>query len=233
VSDFLFDDTTWKIRWLVVDTAKWLTGRKVLIHPSAIGQADSEFRRLPVVLTKSQVENSPDILEDGPVSRQKEESLYGYYGWDPLWGGRSYGGGGMAYPLLAPIYFGGHEHQEAEAIAPRQDDADPHLRSVAAVTGYHIHAIDGRIGHLSDVMIDDSNWEIHYFIVDTRNWWPGRDVLMSPHAVRSIEWSTREIHLDVSRDKVEASPVWDPTDVIHRPYEVRLHGYYDWPGYGW
>jgi hypothetical protein len=43
-NDFLFDDVTWKVRWLVVDTGHWLSGRKVLIHPSAIGAVDDERR---------------------------------------------------------------------------------------------------------------------------------------------------------------------------------------------
>ena len=34
VSDFLFEDTSWVIRWLVVDTGHWLSGRKVLLPPS-------------------------------------------------------------------------------------------------------------------------------------------------------------------------------------------------------
>ena len=36
VKDVLFDDQTWRVRWMVVDTGQWLPGRKVLIHPSAI-----------------------------------------------------------------------------------------------------------------------------------------------------------------------------------------------------
>ena len=83
VSDFLFDDRTWKVRWLVVDTGNWLTGRLVLVHPSAIGRANYIERVLPVRLTKAQVEASPDVLQDRPVSRQNEFNLNDYYGWDP------------------------------------------------------------------------------------------------------------------------------------------------------
>jgi hypothetical protein len=29
VKDFLFDDQSWKIRWMVVDTGYWLPGRRI------------------------------------------------------------------------------------------------------------------------------------------------------------------------------------------------------------
>ena len=39
VSDFLFDDVSWQVRWLVVDTGNWLSGRKVLLPPVRLGPA--------------------------------------------------------------------------------------------------------------------------------------------------------------------------------------------------
>ena len=44
--------------------------------------------------------------------------------------------------------------------------------------GYHIEATDGEIGHVEDFLVEDSSWAIRYMIVDTRNWWPGRKVLV-------------------------------------------------------
>ena len=142
VSDFLFDDSTWKVRWLVVDTGKWLTGRKVLIHPSAVGYADYGSQELTVALTKTQVKDSPDIAQDRPVSQQMQNELYGYYGWDPLWSGGMYGGGlyggamgGIASPLSTRAYFGAGAVREAERGEADHDKGDPHLRSIAEVTG--------------------------------------------------------------------------------------------------
>ena len=99
VSDVLFDDATWKLRWLVVDTGHWLTGRKVLLHPSAIGAVDDERQSVAVQLTKARIKDSPGILHDQPVSQQMEAGLYGYYGWDPYWGGSYYGMGAIAAPF--------------------------------------------------------------------------------------------------------------------------------------
>jgi hypothetical protein len=104
---------------------------------------------------------------------------------------------------------------------------------VTAVVGFHIQATDGPMGHVENFLVDDETWGIRYLIIDTKNWWPGQHVLISPYAVRAISWSDRDVTLDVTRDKVKSSPVWEPAEMIERDYEERLHGYYGWPGYGW
>ncbi len=230
VADFLFDDATWKVRWLVIDCGTWLTGRKVLIHPSAISRADLEQRQFVVSLTKAQVEQSPELADDQPVSQQMENQLYSHYGWDPLWSGPYLGA--MAWPYIAPPYFGlglstGHANAEDASL----QGADPHVRSVDEVTGYHIHAADGEIGHVENLMIDDGDWSIHYFVVDTRNWWFGKRVLISPLAVKTIDWFDHRVELDVSREQVKLSPPWDPMDAFNRDYAKRLHSHYGWPGF--
>jgi hypothetical protein len=240
VSDFLFDDRSWKIRWMVVDTGKWLSGRKVLIHPSAIGQPDFERRTLPVNLTKAKVEASPDIMRDQPVSARMENNLYGYYGWDSMWGGPGYFGGAplMMAPGWAPSsYIGetaapGHDRERDDGVFT-EAEGDPHLRAMAEIAGYHVHATDGVIGHVENFLIDDSSWGIRYLIIDTRNWWFGEHVLISPYAVRGVSWSDHEIKLDVGRARVKSSPPWNPVEQIDQAYEKSLHNYYNWPGYGW
>jgi len=79
VDDFYFDDKSWTIRYLVVDTGNWLLGRKVLLSPIAVGKADFSSGRFNVTLTKKQVEESPSIDTDKPVSRQHETSYHDYY----------------------------------------------------------------------------------------------------------------------------------------------------------
>jgi hypothetical protein len=235
VKTFLFDDTTWKIRWLVVDTGHWLTDRTVLVHPSAIGLPDHERQHLPVNLTKAQIEASPDIQQDQPVTMQMQNHLYGYYGWDPYWGPDYYGGGltGIGTSGLGTPFPGHETAMDTDTLQRGSDDGDAHLRSMHAVRGYHIDATDGSIGHVENFLIDDVTWAIRYLIVDTRNWWPGAHVLISPYAVQSIDYDDQKLRLNVTRDKVKASPPWDPVEIVEDMYERRLHGYYGWPGYGW
>lgn len=226
VHDCLFDETTWKLRWLVIDTRSWLMGRKVLIHPSAAGQPDIADLRLPVHLTKAQIKASPAISFDLPVSEQIEKEMYGYYGWEPQWGvGASY---------IGP------DHGDSKVLERLDSeyktglgDGDPKLQSVAAITGCPVEATDGSIGHVQDCLIDGTTWDVRYLIVNTSNWWFGQHVLLSPHAVRQITWAPRKVLLNVTRDRVKNSPPWSPIDLIDESYQRRLHGYYDWPGYGW
>jgi len=229
VSDFLFDDTSWLVRWLVVDTGKWLSGRKVLLPPSALGHIDRSREQFSVRLTMQEIRDSPDVNSDRPVSRQMESNLYDYYGWNPYWNSGLYMGGYMGG------YWGGtmvapppsEERRREERIASQQrDDDDPHLRSIAAVDGYHIHALDGEVGHVEDLFVEDADWSIRYLLVDTKNWWPGKKVLISPRSAQTIDWAHRLVNLNVDRQKVKDSPEYNASTTIDRPYERHFHSYY-------
>jgi sporulation protein YlmC with PRC-barrel domain len=236
VKDFLFDDRTWKIRWMVVDTGGWLTGRKVLVHPSAIGHPDYRHEELAVNLSKKVIEDSPGILSDAPVSQQMQTNLYGYYGWDPFWGGANYFGSypyAMGAAFDPPPYGGDTGLLQEERRGAYQDDGDRELRSTTEIVGYHIQAKDGPIGHVENLLVDDATWDIRYLIIDTKNWWPGQHVLISPYAVKGISWPDRDVTVDVTRDQVKASPGWDPLAMVDTDYGRRLHSHYEWPGYGW
>jgi hypothetical protein len=237
VSDFLFDDRSWRIRWLVVDTGTWLSGRKVLLPPDVLGHPDESRREFSVRLTRQQVEDSPDIDSDRPVSRQLETNVYDYYGWRPYWDSGLYMGGfglmgGVApvEPLLGPVPLGpvplGATARPENYPPPPRDDGDPDLHSIEAVTGYYIHATDGEIGHVDDFLISDTDWEIRYLIVDTVNWWPGKKVLISPRSARDVDWSNKLLNLNVERQMVKDSPTYDPNKVVDRAYDRKFHGYY-------
>jgi hypothetical protein len=160
VSDFYFDDDDWGVRYLIVDTGKWLSGRKVLISPLAIGPPDWTTRGL----TKAQVERSPDIDTRKPVSRQHEAEYFRYYGYPYYWSGAGlWGMGGYPGSLTTQGRITEDVKAHATHATPAPDDC--HLRSSKAVIGYHIKATDGDIGHLEDLLVDDYTWAIRYLIV--------------------------------------------------------------------
>jgi sporulation protein YlmC with PRC-barrel domain len=233
IKDLLFDDRTWQIKWLVVQSGSWLVDRKFLLHPSAVDGFDHDRQTLDVSLTKQQVKESPSLSTDQPVSRQHEDDLLGYYGWDPLWGGAMVGsmvGGGLTGP---PLYFGNKERFNDLGLEYVEGGGDPHLRSINEVTGYHVLASDGDMGHVANLLVDDVQWGVRYLIVETSNWWMGKQVLMSPYAITSINYSDRTVDLDVTKVEVKASPEWDPSTAIVENYQQRLHKHYNWTGYGW
>lgn len=227
VSDLLFDDRSWQIRWLVVDTGTWFTERKVLLPTSALGHADGRTETFSVKLTRQQVKDSPDIDTARPVSRQAETDIYGYYGWNPYWGGGLSAGGfgtGMTTPLLEPTPETQRVHREA--VEAQHGNDDPNLRSIDAVEGYYIKATDGDIGHVEDMLVDEADWSIHYLVIDTKNWWPGKKVLISPRSARDINWSDKTVALNVNREHVKNSPEYDEATIVDRAFEDRYSAHY-------
>jgi hypothetical protein len=75
VEDFLFDDESWVVHYLVVETASPLGRRKVLILPFAAGKPNRELKRLPVLLTSEQIRTSPPLEADMPIALQQESGL--------------------------------------------------------------------------------------------------------------------------------------------------------------
>jgi sporulation protein YlmC with PRC-barrel domain len=222
VKEFYFDDQLWAIRYLVADTGSWLTGRQVLISPYALGTVNGGKQEIAIDLTKKQIEDSPSVETDKPVSRQFEESYYAYYGWPTYWSG-SYMWGPT--PYIVP------RHEKAKATNPGGKEWNGHLRSTSTVSGYKIHASDGEIGHVEDFLIDDETWAIRYLVVDTRNWWPGKKVLVSPKWIEGVSWDLSKVTVGLSKDAIKKSPEYSEEVLLTRDYETRLHGHYNRQGY--
>jgi hypothetical protein len=224
VHDFFFDDEFWVVRYLAVDTGHWLPGRKVLITPGVLGRPDWAMRRFPVALTREQVEKSPDIDTDKPVSRQEEIRLERHYAW------RAYQM--PVSEMSLPLFVTPPLETENQSGAVGSEHDDPHLRSFKEVTGYHIQATDGGIGHLDDLLADDQVWDIRYLVADTRNWLPGRKVLVSLQwLVGQFSWDERKVKVRMTKESIKHSPKYDPSVPISREYESRLHDHYGQPGY--
>jgi len=219
VYDFYLDDHAWVIRYLIVDLGGWLPGRKVLIAPAALGQPDWEGQLFPLKLTKEEIESSPDIDMDKPISRQRQAELHRHYQWPMYWhtGGMLVPGGVVSSPDVA-----------AEKETERQQN-DPYLRSSREIFGYHIQARDGEVGHVEDFIVEDGNWAINYMVIDTRNWLPGRKVLMSPHWIEQVKWLEHKVYFDLNQETIKNSPEYDPTAPVNREYEARLFDYYGRP----
>jgi len=235
VEDFYFDDEGWAIRYLAADTGTWLPGRKVLISPSSLGKVDWDGRRVGVKLTKEQVENSPHIDTHKPISRQHESELYDYYGYPYYWGG-PYLWGPVAYPggFVTPppqAMEPDTQTEELRALREKQRTQDQHLRSTREVTGYYIEASDGEIGHVEDFVVDDQNWAIRYVVVDTRNWWPGKKVLVAPQWISGVNWNETNARVDLPREKIKQAPEYEKNMSITRDYEERVYRHYGRPGY--
>jgi PRC-barrel domain len=76
----LVEAETWAIRYLVVDTAKWWFGHKVLVAPEWIEGVDWPERKIDVDLTRETLKAAPTYDPDVPLDGAFEVRMFEYYG---------------------------------------------------------------------------------------------------------------------------------------------------------
>ena len=209
INDLYFDDQKWAIRHFVVDTGGWLPGRKVLISPISVRNIDWNRHSLHVDLNRQQIKASPGVDTEQPVSRLQEAELYRHYDYPLYWTGPLLWGFGAFPPLGGLLHHGKGTVEEAPEDSD-VDHADSHLRSSNEVIGYDIQETNGLIGHVEDFLFDSEDWSIRFMAVNTGNWWPGKHVLISPQLITDVNWPTRHVVVNVTREAVENSPEYDP-----------------------
>ena len=227
VKEFYFDDRHWTIRYLVAETGNWLTDRQVLISPYALVAVNKEARNIGIDLTKEQIEKSPSLDSDKPVSRQFEQAYYGHYQY-PTYGGGPYSWGAYPYFIREREV---REREQWRGPAKHEKAWDHHLHSTYGVSGHHIQTLDGELGHVEDFIIDDETWAIRYLIINTHNWWPGNKILVSPQWIERISWGERKVFVNLSRETIKQSPEYTEESLLTRDCEIRLHGHYNRKGY--
>jgi uncharacterized protein YrrD len=223
VTDTYFDDGQWVVRYLIVEAGDWLHDRKVLISPHAVTSVDWNALAIVTNLSRLQIQDSPSIDTDKPVSRQHESEYLRYYGYPEYWSSSTYSPWG-AMPIVRPVAdipVWGDQQGPTEAMpVPAGDE---HLRSSRHVIGYHIEASDAGIGHVEDFLFDDQSWAIRYAIIDTRNWLPGKHVLLPPERIRNVNWAERSVFVDMPRETVRSSPAYDPDRSFRKPAPKSPH----------
>lgn len=217
VKDFYFDDQTWTLRYLVVETGNWLFGRKVLISTTALHAPDWDSHSFPVNLTKEQIKHSPDIDTEKPVSRQQEASLHSHYLW-PVEGGLGFMTTGMVGGVVPPeVAFDDQIAQEMHKEDTVQAKEN-HLRSFKHLRGYQLRNADDEIGEVEDFLIDENNWTLPYVVVDTGNWYAGKMILIPSRYIDRIEWESTSIISLQSVHSLKNSPEFDYTKPLNEEY---------------
>ena len=204
VKDFYFDDQSWVVRYVVVDTGSWLSGRQVLVSPHAFVSLDWTGKLLLLSLTRKQIEDSPPIESHKPVSRQYEEAYHKYYGWPYYWEGSGlWGMSGFPILELPPKPLPG---EPASWSGPSPESADAHLRSAQAVDGYHIQASDGTNGHICDFMMDARTWAILQLVVKTGHRFSGNEVQIPTSQVARISYEKSSVFVNLTSKAIDGCP---------------------------
>lgn len=222
VRECYFDDQYWTLRYLVAETGTWLSDRKVLISPYSLLSINPTDHIISVDLSKMQIENSPSLNRDTPVSRLFEEEYLGYYNFPMYWAGPY---------MWGPDPFLIREEQKRSKIYYEDISWDPHLHSTHDVIDHNLYASDGEFGHVADFIVDDESWSIRYLIVDTRNWLPGKKVLIAPQWIERISVEQSKVFVNLLRETIRNSPEYNALALLTRDYESCLHEYYSRKGY--
>jgi uncharacterized protein YrrD len=230
IKDAYFDDDRWTLRYLVVATGTWLSGREVVITPNSIHGVNWSSKTVDVNLSRKQIEKAPSPEDDMPVSRQYETRLHDYYGYPYYWASPAWSGLAGAEPMAAAAAEAARQAEAKQAAQTERGDS--HLRSAREVIGYQIQASDDSIGSVDDFLFDDTHWSLRFFVVDTRKWLPGRRVLIATDWITDVRWQEREVGVAMTREEVRSSPEFDASelndsneDALYRHYgRTRTNG---------
>ncbi|WP_029918009.1 PRC-barrel domain-containing protein [Pelobacter seleniigenes] len=212
LEEVYFDDQRWQVRYLVVRTGSWLLGRQVLLLPAAVVGIDDKNHSIQVDLTQQQIKDAPPVDSEEPVSRYYQQQYHSYYDWEPYWTTDPLF---QANPLILPL-------NQSETTEPE----NPHLRTSDEVSGYNLEAEGGSVGHVEDLILDDQTWTVRFLEIDTRNWLPGRHVLISPAWVEKIDWSKQRVQVKLSHQLVKSAPEYDSSQLVSREYQLALYKHY-------
>ena len=209
LKEFYFDDKECVIRYLVVDTGRFLPGKKVLIPRSALRKPDLIKKRIQVDLSKEQVKNSQGIDEHRPVKRERDFELNQYHGWKISWA--------EGPEVLLPA-----------DVEPDLDSygGDPHLQSTDMLTGFHIQTPEGEVGRLDDFVLDDAAWDIRYYVAEIGTRLPGRKVLMCPQWIQKINQRERKVLVNLALEKIKTGPEYNQSTPITKDYEEEMLEHY-------
>jgi uncharacterized protein YrrD len=180
VRDVLFHDRSWVVRYFVVETGSWFSGRRVLLSPFIFLQPEWKKRVLPVDLTIEEVRQSPDVDTDLPVYRQQEIAMTQHYGWPAYW------------------------TMEASKLPGEKSEpeGDPDLRSANEILTYKVKTSDGDLGRMDDLVVEDANWFIRFLVLSTGSWFEGQKLLVATRWVGSVSWANKEVVVPHSRDAI-------------------------------
>jgi hypothetical protein len=230
----LIDADRWVARYLVVDAGDWWEEHEVLISPLSLNPNVTNDRRIGVSLTRAEIRNSPEYDRTRPFTREHEATFFDYYGYPPYWTGPFLWG-----PLPSAVAPSGLAVPELDARRPAAGGTavlesargELGLADSQDVLGTHLHATDGDIGHVEDFLVEDETWSLRYLIVDTSNWWIGKQVLISPDWIDRFDWPAGKLHIGLDRASVKGAPEYDGTTPPNRDTEAALYRHHGRPPY--
>ena len=228
VNDFYFDDRRWVIRYIVVEIGDAPNSHKVLLTPAIIKHLNQEDKIIVVDMSSSEVSNSPRIDIARSVSPLSEIDYLSYYGYAFYWDSNLQRSVSDKTTEDSGDDMLEESSKNFEDVfiavdSVRRMYGDRHLRSCCEIVRYHIQAIDGEIGYLQSMLIDDDTWAIQYCITATSSWWPGHQVLITPQSIKDISWGNAKIYVDMTQQQIKEAPLFDISSAQNSRYELGVY----------
>ena len=219
VKDFLFDDETWRIRYLDADFGSLFKYKRVILPLDVMKPPVWDDKMIPLSVTSVRIENSPSPEDKPTVSREYEKELMGYYQYGAYRADEMVTtGSGLYYPVRSI-------HVPEKLF--HEEDQDTKLRSFKEVKGYHVLASDGYLGHVEDIIADDFDWQFIYVVIDTSNWQPwSKKVILLINWLKEISFVKREVTTEVDTEVIKNAPEIDTSKPIEQAVEKALLDYY-------
>ncbi len=212
--DLYFDDSSWSVRYFLVDTCGRLERNRVLVVPVALGGIDETERAMDVQLTRGQLKDSPALDGLEPVSRSYEAAYYRHLGWPPYW----------------RTEFSSSSAPPSEPAGERRDaragEHDVRLRSAVEAAECEVEACDGQLGRVEDFFVDDGDWMLRYLEIEACEWLPGKKVLIACRWIERARWSECRIVVEPSRAEIRGAPAYDASAPVAPAYERELARHY-------
>jgi sporulation protein YlmC with PRC-barrel domain len=203
VDNLYFDNKTWSTAYVVLRVSDAIGGKRVFLPPTALGKIDRKRKEFAVVYSKEQVMSIPD-LNPGTQAKREGVQLNRHDARIPFF----MPGPSVDLSIISFPASGARDGQSRQESLLEEDD--PHLRSANDVTRYHIRATDEKVGHVDDLIVDDSTWAICHLVVATSRWLPSRKVLIGPQSVKMINRSEGMVYVDLTMRRLKASPRYVP-----------------------
>jgi sporulation protein YlmC with PRC-barrel domain len=219
--DLYLDDEDWTIRYLAVETGPWLLGRRVLVRPTEAQEPLEEERVIPIMISRKEVERSPEIELAKTVPQEERAELDQYWGWPHR----------LAESRIVQSLPVDEAHMAREQEATQTQRSHSHLWSAREIRGYRIRARDGEFGRVEDFYLTTDEWMIRYLMIDTQAWGEGRHVLIAPPWLEKFDWREEVLVVGLTQEEIESSPFFDPSEPITRAYELALYEHYSRNGY--
>ncbi|MFP4466452.1 MAG: PRC-barrel domain-containing protein [Candidatus Goldiibacteriota bacterium] len=230
IEDIFFDDLTWSVRYYRVKGGSLVNKERFLISPKDIQEHPDWTNRSVYIRNKAEkINKSPDAGEEKLPSKEVEQKIAEYYDWPVYWTGLTYGS-----PIIPPLFNEEKEiadESEKEKTAKEKKATEPELRSLKELLEYAVEAVDGELGTVDDVIMEDEDQKIMYFAVDTHKILPGKKVLITTTWAEAADWRNEKLVTMLTKEEIKNSPKYEPGQPVNREYEEVLFDYYGRPRY--